>query len=74
MSSGAVEIEHLYRALDARVGTVIRTNDPTRLRARLYGAKKLNPQFEGLAIKLSHTNPANELCIVKKQPQVESPV
>jgi hypothetical protein len=66
MNSGAVEL--LYRALEARVGIAIRTSDPTRMRARLYEARKTNPDFEALSIKPSHSLPQSELWIVRKTP------
>lgn len=64
MTSGTVEF--LYRALEARVGIVIRTNDPTRLRARLYEARKTNPEFQGLSVKPSHSSPQSELWVLHK--------
>lgn len=67
MHSGEVEL--LYRALEARVGIVIRTNDPTRLRARLYEARKTDPSFQGLAVKPSHSSPQSELWVLHKSPK-----
>lgn len=71
MTSGAVEVEYLYRALEARVGIIIRTNDPTRLRARLYAAKKTNPAFSELAVKPSNSLPNEQLWVLWKSPRRE---
>lgn len=71
MSTGAVEF--LYRALDARVGIVIRTNDPTRMRARLYEARKSDPALLGLSVKPSNSNPSSELWILHKSPTEGAP-
>jgi len=69
MDSGTVEL--LYRALEARVGIVIRTNDPTRLRARLYEARKTDPAFSELSVKPSHALPQSELWVLHKSPKTE---
>lgn len=64
-------VEFLYRALSASVGIVIRTNNPTLARSRLYAAKKTDPAFSELSIKPSHSSPATELWVVRKTPQIE---
>lgn len=68
MASGALEF--LYRALEARLGIVVRTSDPERLRTKLYAERRLaaNPDFEVLSITPSRTSPNEELWIVRKSP------
>jgi hypothetical protein len=58
----------LYRALDAKIGISVATNDVERLRAKLYSDRRAaqNPAFENLVIKPSHTQPTAELWIVRK--------
>ena len=69
MSTSAVEF--LYRALEASVGIVIRTNNPTLARSRLYAAKKTDPAFEVLLIKPSNAEPATALWVLRKTPLIE---
>lgn len=66
-------IELLYRALEAPLGIVVRTSDPERTRARFYAARKHSPAFEAVSIKPSHTNPSEELWLVRKNPDLEEP-
>lgn len=67
-------IELLYRALEAPLGIVVRTSDTERTRQRFYAARKHSPLFEELSIKPSHTNPREELWLVRKSPnQQERP-
>lgn len=66
-------VEFLYRALEARVGIVIRTNDPTRLRSQLYAAKKTDPAFDVLSVKPSNSQPASELWVLRKTPLAKEP-
>ena len=60
--------EFLYRALESRVGIVIKTSDVKGLQAKLYAerSKAKNPAFEALTFAPSRTNPKSELWIVKK--------
>lgn len=61
-------VEFLYRALDAALGIAISTNDPERLQARLYAARKeaCDPALDELSITPSRTSPATELWVVRK--------
>lgn len=61
-------VEFLYRALEARVGIVIKTSDPKFLQQKLYQARSKNPVpgFENLTFAPSRANPESELWIVKK--------
>lgn len=63
-------VEHLYRALEAPIGIVVRSNNPELLRMKLYAARRdaMNPEFEALTIALSRSNPTTELWICKKAP------
>lgn len=65
--------EFLYRALDAKIGIVVATDDVERLRAKLYAERRSaeNPAFDDLVFKPSNSNPTSELWIVKKNPTVE---
>ena len=59
-------IEHLYRALTAQFGVVLRTENVERLRAKLYVLRKQDPDLAVLSINISRTSPETELWIVKK--------
>lgn len=68
-------VEFLHRALSARYGIVISTNDVERLRQKLYAARReaQSPDFEALIFAPSRANPTSELWIVRKpdgKPQV----
>ena len=58
-------IDILYKALRAEIGIVVRTNDPERLRQKLYAARKEDEDLASLRITISRTSPENELWIVK---------
>lgn len=58
-------IHLLYEALIAEIGIVVSTNDPLKLRNRLYLEKKKDPEFEKLSFFISPTNPTSELWIAK---------
>lgn len=61
---------YLYDALAAPIGLVILTDNPERLRQRLYSLRSENaPTFDNLSFVISPTNPTDQLWIVKKQPQ-----
>jgi len=64
----SIAVELLYRALESRLGIVVSTSDPERLRAWLYSARKANPQFEDFSFKPSPVLPNSELWIVRKNP------
>jgi hypothetical protein len=69
-------LEKLYDALREPLGIVVETEDPERLRQRLYALRKAriddDPQLRVLSFLISPTNPGSELWIVKaKQPNVE---
>lgn len=66
-------LEKLYDALRAPLGIVVETNDPERLRAKLYALRRerqdSDPQLRCLSFVISPTNPGSELWIIKtKQP------
>jgi len=58
-------VELLYAAYHAEFGVVVETNDPERLRQKLYPLRKENPDFEPLAFVISPLNPA-DLWIIKQ--------
>ena len=64
-------VEFLYRALDAEVGIAISTNDPDRLQAKLYAARRAtpDPKLAELSITPSRTAPGKELWVVRKTPR-----
>jgi len=66
MTSNALLIEHLYRALNSERGVVIETDNPERLRARLYVERKKDPDLSCLSVNISRTNPSTEIWIVRK--------
>ena len=58
--------ELLYEALGEPHGIIVETNDVATLRARLYAAKKQDPDLECLSLVPSPTSPDTELWIVKR--------
>ena len=61
-------VEFLYRALDSKLGIVVKTSNPEQTRQRLYAARRAaqNPDFAKLSICPSRANPSSELWIVRK--------
>lgn len=57
--------ELLYNALSAERGIVVETNDPERLRQRLYAIRRESEDFTPLAFIISPLN-GLDLWIVKK--------
>lgn len=65
-SNMSVELlDLLYAAYHSELGVVVETNDPERLRQKLYPLKKENPDFEPLAFVISPLNPG-DLWIIKQ--------
>jgi hypothetical protein len=58
-------IELLYAAYHSELGVVVETNDPERLRQKLYPLRKENPDFEPLAFVISPFNSV-DLWIIKQ--------
>lgn len=58
-------LEYWYSALRERFGVKFQTSDPNRLRAKLYLARKTdpNPELQRLSIITSPANPDGELWI-----------
>lgn len=60
-------LQFLYDALAAEWGVVVATDDPERLRQKLYPLRKADEVFTPLAFIISPFNPSGELWIVKKE-------
>lgn len=60
-------LELLYDAARAEFGLVVRTNDPERLRMKLYPLRKRDPELQILSLRISPTSPSSELWIMKKE-------
>jgi len=58
-------VELLYAAYHSEFGVCVETNDPERLRQKLYPLRKENPDFEPLAFIISPLNPS-DLWIIKQ--------
>lgn len=65
-------IGHLYDALDTEFGIVVETENPERLRQKLYPLRKSGPLFEPLAFVLSPINPTH-LWILKRPSDAQEP-
>jgi hypothetical protein len=61
--------ELLYNALGSELGVVVETNDPERLRQKLYGLRKEIPGAEVLSFIISPLNPA-DLWIIKQPKEI----
>lgn len=70
-------LEKLYEALRSPIGIVVSTEDPERLRQKLYALRRErqdeDPNLRVLSFLISPTSPGNELWIVKaKKPNGEN--
>ena len=63
--------ELLYSALGSELGVVVETNDPERLRQKLYPLRKEIPDCECLAFVISPLNP-QDLWIIKQPKETVS--
>lgn len=59
-------LKHLYDALSSEFGIVLRSDNPTKLRERLYPLRKTEPEFAELSFVLSPTNPSTDLWIIRR--------
>jgi hypothetical protein len=59
-------LELLYEAYRSELGIIVQTNDPERLRQKLYAERKKDPDLACLSFRISPTSPENQLFIVKK--------
>lgn len=60
-------LELLYRALNtSERGIIVETNSVERLRAKLYEARKADPDLAVLSFTVSPTAPETQLWIVKR--------
>jgi hypothetical protein len=57
----------MMKALDTDIGIVIRTEDPSKLRQKLYAIRREDSTFANLAFVLTPDAPT-ELWILKKDP------
>ena len=57
--------EMLARALDSPLGVAVITERPELTRTKLYEVRALHPEFKGILIQTSRTNPAGELWLLK---------
>ncbi len=60
-------VELLYKALDAKLGIEVQTDDPKRCREKLYAARRdaMNPEFQRLSITPGRLSPGNTIWIIK---------
>jgi len=65
---GGEYLELLYTALASEAGIVVQSDDPPRLRQKLYTARResLDPSRDCLSFVESRTNPSEQLWIVKR--------
>ncbi len=62
-------LEHLYDALHADIGIVIRTDNIELTRQKLYAIRKaFTPEFDGLSFLVSPDDLKTELWIIKNAP------
>lgn len=60
-------LELLYDGLNAEIGVVVETNDPERLRQKLYSIRKENSAFACLSFWISPMYPTENLWIGKSR-------
>lgn len=58
-----------YEALGSEFGVVVETDNPERLRQKLYALRKSasDPMLEQISITISPTNPASHVWLVKRK-------
>lgn len=63
----SIYIELLYKSLEHPFGISVTTDDPKRLREKLYAARReaKNPDFENLSFIFGRANPATTVWIVR---------
>ena len=59
-------IDLLYQALNSEKGICVETDDPNRLRQKLYAERKKDEALACLSFVTSRTQPDSQLWIVKK--------
>ena len=59
-------LELLYEALHSEYGVIVQTNDPERLRQKLYPLRKEHEELLCLSFVISPTNPQSDLWILKR--------
>lgn len=59
-------LEKMYDALRTPLGIILSTEDPERLRQKLYTLKKERPELSRLSFIISPTNPGRELWILAR--------
>lgn len=64
-------IEHLYEALQHPLGTIVVTDDPERLRQRLYKLRREDEAFACLSFVIDREHPTSRLLIVRKPNDAE---
>lgn len=64
-------LELLYDALNSPHGIVVSSEDPERLRQKLYPLRKAYTELAGLALVISPSHPETDLWILKKAPTDE---
>ena len=65
-----------YEALATEAGVIVQCSDPGLARQKLYAMRKeLNdPELDCISVQESPTNPANDLWLVKRKNETQSPV
>lgn len=58
-------IDFLYKALNSEFGVIVRTDNPERLRQKLYAERKKDPDLACISINISRTQPESEILLVK---------
>lgn len=66
-------LEILYEAYRAPIGVIVRTNDPERLRQKLYAERKKDPDLACLSFRISPSSPETELYILKAKANDHQP-
>lgn len=59
-----------YEALGTPLGIVIQTDNPERLRQKLYALRKdaNDPMLEDISVVISPSNPGSHVWLVKRKP------
>lgn len=59
-------IHYLYQALNSEKGIVLETDNPERLRQKLYTERKKDESLSCISINISRTQPESQLWLIKK--------
>ncbi len=72
MTSSKLDLlERMYEALRSPFGVVVKTEDPERLRQKLYALRREHTDLLILSFVISPINPSTDLWIIRTKPHAQ---